>query len=403
VPPRNLITIVVDRLHAGMVGAYGNSWIRTSELDELASQSMVFDFAFATAPDLSRIYRALWSGMHPGALDTAPDHPALPAALNAAGLHTTLVTDEAEVAALPAAGGFAERVIVESVDDAEDALDVESTQSARLFAAASDWLAQAQEPFALWIHARGMAAPWDAPLEMRNAFADEEDPDPPKFAAVPNRRLPPDFDPDELLGITHAYAGQLALVDSCLGAFLEGFAASPYADSTLLTFLSARGFPLGEHLRVGPCDDVLFNELTQLVWMMRFPDGLGKLVRSQALVAHADLPATLMDWLGAENPGVGASSLLPLVRGDVEHHRDRLWLVSRDEQAIRTPAWLLRRDQMGSCELYAKPSDRWEVSEVSKLCPHIVEALQAALAAMERGRGEATLAPLDESLVTEVD
>jgi hypothetical protein len=56
--------------------------------------------------------------------------------------------------------------------------------------------------------------------------------------------------------------------------------------------------------------------------------------------------------------------------------------------------------------LYSKPSDRWEVNEVAKLCPETVAGLRAALEemahAVESGNvGE--LPPLAEDLVTQVD
>ena len=89
----------------------------------------------------------------------------------------------------------------------------------------------------------GLAAPWDAPLEFRNRYAEEEDPEPPKFVQVPDYRLADDYDPDELLGITHAYAGQVSLWDLCLGAFLDHLAESGLVARTQLTLLSAPVFP----------------------------------------------------------------------------------------------------------------------------------------------------------------
>jgi arylsulfatase A-like enzyme len=191
-----------------------------------------------------------------------------------------------------------------------------------------------------------------------------------------------------------------------VGGFLDQFRDSALAESTQLTFLSARGFPLGEHRRVGACDEPLYNETSQLAWIMRFPDGLGKLARSQALVQPADLPAAMLDWLELDRGQLGgghASSLLPIVRGDVEALRDRIFLASRRERAIRTPAWLLRQAGAGRPELYAKPGDRWEVNEVAQLCPEVVSGLQAALADWEQSGASGPLSPLAEALVTELD
>ena len=235
-------------------------------------------------------------------------------------------------------------------------------------------------------------------------FADEDDPPPPHTVAPPDCRLATDFDPDELLGIVHAYAGQVAVLDACLGAFLDELAQSRVAAATQLNLLSARGFPLGEHLRVGGCGDALYNELLQTAWLMRWPEGEGRMVRSQALVRPADLPGTLLDVLELDRRALAAgraTSLLPIVRGEAEALRDHVTMVGAGECAVRTPAWHLRHVDGGPVELYAKPSDRWEVNEVSKLCPEAAAGLDEL--AVREADGLAEDAPLAELLVTEFD
>ena len=90
------------------------------------------------------------------------------------------------------------------------------------------------------------------------------------------------------------------------------------------------------------------------------------------------------------------------MRGDRELLRDRALLISRHDRAIRTPGWYLRRPDSGPAELYAKPSDRWEVNEVAKLLPEVTAGLQDALTELEQA-GEATLPPLPDLLVSVMD
>ena len=197
---------------------------------------------------------------------------------------------------------------------------IEETQLMRFFAAAAERLSALQPPFFLWLHSGSLGKSWDAPLEFRNQFADADDPLPGESAAVACRRLPRDLDPDELLGIMHCYAGQVALLDRCLGLFLSALADLPFASDTLLVVLGARGFPLGEHGRVGACDEALYGELTQIPWLLRFPDRAGQSERTQALIQPADLHATLAAWCGLptlEDLGYSAGrSLLPLAAGE---------------------------------------------------------------------------------------
>ena len=39
----NIISIVIDRLHFGYLGCYGNSWIETPNFDQLAASGFLFD------------------------------------------------------------------------------------------------------------------------------------------------------------------------------------------------------------------------------------------------------------------------------------------------------------------------------------------------------------------------
>jgi len=402
VTARNLITIVVDRLHAGMVGAYGNSWIGTAALDELASQSFVFDQAFVDRPELPSLYRSYWFGRHAAdrrEIDAACK--SLPRRLGEAGLHTALLTDEPAVASLVAAADFEERVFIEPAEVPRTAEDISQTGLARLFGAASEWLTGAREPFGLWIHVRGMEAPWDAPLAMRNRFADEDDPEPPKLVEVPNYWTSGDVDPDELLGVRHAYAGQVSLLDACLAAFLDELAELPLWAGTQLALLSARGYALGLHQRIGACDEALYNETAQLVWMIRSPEMIGG-ARSQALVQPSDLPGTLLGGLG-QGVDDHEGSLLGIMRGDVETRRDHVVMLSQHDRAVRTAAWHLRQPIHGAAELYAKPSDRWEVNEVSKLMPEVVAGLEQLLSETENRGQPLEGTSLPELLTSEVD
>ena len=103
----NAICLVVDRLHAGYVGAYGNTWIETPWLDRLASQSIVFDQCLIEGPQLEGLCRSYWQGWHPLLGSNMPDErSALPSLLAAAGVTTTLLTDEPAVARHPLSRAF---------------------------------------------------------------------------------------------------------------------------------------------------------------------------------------------------------------------------------------------------------------------------------------------------------
>ncbi|MGD0897446.1 MAG: sulfatase-like hydrolase/transferase [Thermoguttaceae bacterium] len=413
----NAICLVIDRLQSGYLGAYGNSWIETPAADRLAAESFLFDQAMVDTPQLELLYRSYWQGWPALASRQADGRPTLPGLLREAGVATALLSDQREVREHPLAVDFDELIEVDPPWQPQMAADgaFHETHLARCFVQITDRLRAARRPFFLWCHLGSLGATWDAPREFRNRYRIEGDPEPSRSAEVPDRFLPVDHDPDEVLAFARAYAGQVSLLDACLGGLWEAIEEHPASKETLLVVTSPRGFPLGEHRRLGPCDEALYGELVQVPLWIRFPGGLGAAARSQALVEPCDLWATLLDcWRIADIPASPTgTSLMPVVREDLPQVRDRVVLTGPGAQrAIRTPAWYLRvarapaegrvPTEVVCPELYVKPDDRWEVNNVTVRCLDVVECLQDALIqydqAVQSGR-TSDLPPLSDVLL----
>lgn len=394
----NAICLVIDRLHAGYLGAYGNGWIETPAFDRLAAESFLFDQMLIDTPQLQPLYRSYWQGSH--ALAGADDRLTLPAALRASGVHTALLSDEDAVYRHPLATDFNEIIAFEPPRQAQVAPEgaAEQTHLARCFAQIIEWMQSAPRPYLLWCHLAALGLTWDAPLEFRQLYSEPDGPEPRPSADVPDLLLPEDGNPDEAVAFAQAYAGQVSLLDACLG----GLCKILRAQETLLVVTSSRGFPLAEHRRFGPCDEAIYGELVHVPLVVRFPDGLGASARSQALVEPADLMPTLLDyWQIANTPPASAASLLPIIRGDAVALRDRLVVAGRGtERGLRTPAWYLRAVE--DPELYVKPDDHWEANNVAIRCQEVVQCLQDTLLqteqALRTGR-TSDLPPLTDVLV----
>ncbi len=370
----NAICLVLDCLHTGFLGPYGNTWIHTPAWNRLAAEAFTFDFATADSPLLDVACRSYWQFTHALAAP-GQEAPSFADRVREAGITPVLMTDDPRVAAHRLAGDFEQVVAIERPAPPQVAEQLDETHFAWCFAQLVDWLEQAPEKYVLWCHLSGLGAVWDAPMDYREAYADADDPEPYGGAELPERRLPPDHDPDEVLGFVHAYAGQVSLLDICLGGLLNWLDDRP----TVLAVAGARGFPLGEHGRVGLCDVPLYGELVHVPLLLRTPDRSGAALRSRALVQPADLSATLVDLVGIHAPveEFGAS-LLPVVRGERERVRDAVVLAGTgSERAIRTPAWYLRAVEPP--ELFVKPDDRWEANNVASRCGEVAEELQEAL------------------------
>ena len=130
----NAICLVFDRLHAGYVGAYGNSWIETPSFDRLASQAFLFDRALIDSPELARLYRSYWQGWHALCPAAPESRPSLAAQLGEAGVTTVLLTDEPQVARHPLAADFDELIEIDPPWQPQVAAAVEQTHFGRCFA-----------------------------------------------------------------------------------------------------------------------------------------------------------------------------------------------------------------------------------------------------------------------------
>jgi arylsulfatase A-like enzyme len=222
---------------------------------------------------------------------------------------------------------------------------------------------------------------------------DESDPSPIDATSSPDLLIKLGDDPDAPFRHATAYAAQVMVLDACCEILLDALDA---ADNEWLVMLTgARGFPLGEHGRIGGVDPRLYAEQLHVPWLIRFPDKRGQLSRSRALTTHDDLSPTLIDAISYDeslkNEGFDGSSVLRLVSGGLMTWRDAICSHSPAAHAIRTPAWCLREDiaatkgdvessdHASGPELYVRPDDRWEANDVAKLCPEVVDELQTRL------------------------
>jgi len=406
----NAICIVVDRLHVGFLGTYGNSWVGTAAIDRLAADSLVLDQVLVDTPRLELLYRSYWSGQHALCPQQQAELPPLPELLRQAGVATVLLTDERLVSQHPLAGYFDELAVIDPRWEPRVPEEIEQTHLAGCFAQIIEHLEELSGPTLFWCHLAALGTVWDAPAEFRFRYHEEDDPQPYAAAEPPNRLLASDYDPDELWSVVQAYAAQVALLDVCMGGLLEYFRSSRLAQDTLLILTSARGFPLGEHRRIGACDEALYSELVQVPLVIRFPNGLAAAARTQNLVEPSDIWATLLDWWElpvADSPT--AASLLPIAREQPVAWRDRLAAgagasAGQKQRIIRTPAWLLRSAE--GEELFVKPDDRWDANDVASRCPEVVDCLLDALAQFEQtlpGGRIADLPPLGEVLLSGLD
>ncbi len=200
------------------------------------------------------------------------------------------------------------------------------------------------------------------------------------------------------------------MLDECLGGLIDNLRVAGLIDETLLAIVGARGFPLGEHRRIGlPAvsdsnafdTPVLYEELVHVPWLLRLPHDKLAPARLQALVQPTDLGATLLDACGCLAADWQGHSLLTLTRDEHDAVRDRACCFGPlGERSLLTRRWRLHwrepadGQQPPAPQLFVKPDDRWEVNDVANRCPHVIEPLQQAFRDCSQSQQPAPLAEL---------
>ena len=96
------------------------------------------------------------------------------------------------------------------------------------------------------------------------------------------------------------YAGEVTMVDRWLGRFLDRMDELDLFENTLLILLSDHGHALGEHGYTGKPHYALWPELTDIVFMIRHPEGKGAEETSDHYASTHDVAPTILGFLGTE-------------------------------------------------------------------------------------------------------
>ncbi|GIW96930.1 MAG: hypothetical protein KatS3mg111_0263 [Pirellulaceae bacterium] len=429
-------TLVVGLEGVGpwMVGACGAHGARTPHLDRLAASSDICLHSFVDSVALEQQLLGMWTGRHACAgglpeqtLRSTPHEPSSPTdpgnprsrtetdrGSSGPALDTlwhqmaaeeksgTLVTDVPEVAEAAERAGCSMAILVQTASPPTQAAE-EAAQCVcmELFRVAAEMIADGYGGL-LWVHSKGLYHPWDAPLALRHAMIDPDDPPPPAGIHPPGE-LPDyrprwlagnaassQFDPDLVLGWNQVAAAQTAVLDQGIGLLRAALEARGEEHSWNWLIHSLGQIPLGEHGALGSPLTVPYLEHLRMLAIVR--PAAQQLARfRQAILQSPDFYSVLAAWMLAAHrnrpphstPAAhGAAAEWPACWGNYPLADDSPthWLaVTLDAKQggpgwIRSPAWSVRRDSR-QVQLFVQPDDRWEVGDVADLEADIASSL----------------------------
>jgi len=201
--------------------------------------------------------------------------------------------------------------------------------------------------------------------------------------------------PYEQLGLSArevAYYANVSWLDSLVGALLAELDARGLRENTLIVYVSDNGLGItqltaGVGRGKGTLYELGFRSPLVLNWPGHVPAG----VLRDDLVSTLDVPATLLDYAGADQLGDGdARSIKDAVQSGSPVGREKIvsrYLGSGAENTgsyVRTPSWRYIVADDGREELYEIAIDPFEQLDVAALHPELLPGFRADVAAWQQ-------------------
>lgn len=292
-PGGPIVLISIDTLRADRLPLYGYADGRTPAIDALARDAVVFDRAYAHAPQTLPSHASMFTGRLPFehavrdnlGFTLSEAAVTLPEVLAQAGFHT---------------GGFVSSFVLRAETGIGQGF---GTYDARFPAAASDRSpGQVQRPGDQTLDA---AERWLTGLTDPRAFVFFHIYEPHKPYAPPAAHR----------NLADPYDGEVAFSDEIVGRLLATLKRRDWYDAATIIVTADHGEGLGDH---GEEEHGLFlyDEVMRVPLLVKLPDGADGGTRRREPVQHIDLMPTILSLTQVNAPaGLRGRDLTPLLRG----------------------------------------------------------------------------------------
>ncbi len=356
----NVVLVVIDSLRKDHLGAYGNPWIQTPNLDALAKESLRFERAYPESAPTICARRAIHTGKRSWPFrdwkppkgediilqgwEPIPEGQThLAEIMQQNGYATLFQTDNMHQykASYNFQRGFdvfdfirgqttdnympnwtfpRDRVQGALLKGNVTAMRAQMQQywanvegrllaereseedwfSPRVFTGAMELLEAAKggdQPFFLVADSYDPHEPWDTPEEYVNLYDDPYD------GREPYSVIYGDSDyltERELQRMKARYAAEVTMVDRWFGRFLDKMEELNLFENTLLLVIADHGVAFGEHGYTGKPSYALWPEITDVPFLIRHPGGKGAGETSDYYASTHDVAPTILGFLGIE-------------------------------------------------------------------------------------------------------
>ncbi len=430
----NIAYIVIDTLRYDYIGANGNDWIETPNIDRFASKAWAFDRAFCasfpTIPYRTDVITGQYGAPFHAWKPLRHERRTLPRTLAQSGYATQLIHDTphlvngghnfdwpfhawtfvrgAEVDrdwimdTLPVPDNWAKDELFDSLGEIDiqsnmlrsyaranrNRKKLEDWNCAKLFNTAAQFLKDnaKRENFFLWVDCFDPHEPWDAPPEFMKKYDKRPGYDgriDPRSLGGRNKRILSDAARQH---VKDQYAAKLSWMDHCFGQFVDALESTGLDKKTAVILTGDHGTNVGERGSFGKGQPVREGE-GHVPLFVRLPEGDSG--RSSNIVQPQDFFPTILSLLGKDYPegleghdfltpareGKSGDREIALSGGAIERWRN----ASKNEGAILFTAF----DQEWNIEVAAKPENSkliklGSLDYVQNEHPDVVAKLHAA-------------------------
>ncbi|MFW9835493.1 MAG: sulfatase [Candidatus Thorarchaeota archaeon] len=416
----NVVYIVIDTLRADHLGCYGYKRDTSPNIDKLASEGVLFEYAFPsdvpTQPSFTAMFTGL-RGIHTGVVSHSyyenleEDVPVFPELLALNGVTT------ASVSTLYTMRRWFARGYLYSMDPAAgNRRKLQQVDAEEINAFAVPWIEDHRdEPFFLFLHYWDPHGLYKPPEKYRDLFYDGDPYDPdnhsldelkasPVWSFTKNQVDAIGENITDLEYIVSQYDSEIRYVDDQVQVIFNTLEKQGLSDDTLIILTSDHGESMGEH---GFYFDHFetYDTTIHVPLIMKHPKQLPKGKRVDELIQSTiSIAPTILNQYGIEPPEkMKGKDLVKIANGEEEGYPEiisnqGLWTAKR---VIRTKEWKLIKTTHKAFwdtpprELYKIDEDPDETVDLAETHPEIVDMLELRLSRFLEAELEGKVDPLD--------
>lgn len=369
------VVATFDELSPLLIGAYGNDWVSTEAIDELAAEGVAFTEHYIRELDAKSTWNDWRGGTEAGTSSTR-----LHQMLSHLGVAERRFLEAGAVAPHTTSGDPHAWTVIDGAGGFD--APFEETSTVRVMEAAREALAHAADSpgrSVIWLHLKGTSRPFMPPHEYASLYFDDFEPEPGE----------PDFtDESHWPGLWPVAAGASTFIDRAFEPLWDDSDVVGESRPLLFMLTAAAGTPLPNRPNSDCCSYGLACDVVHLPLILWARGDAARCElepgqRCRAFTQPGDVAATLVEWFGGSSESLPGRSLLRAsheARPAIVYSAPGVGRGVRTAEAAAHRPWSIATTNStdGATGLFLLPDDPWMMLNVVEQSPDLLERTLAA-------------------------